>query len=279
MKSRLLMLLSLIVLGVGIIGAVLTRVDSPQPVLTSVEEELEEVKILIWTPKDTLTKGQFIDRADLQLQKVPESEALAFGIKDDMEMTFTPKMVVNRTVEKDTPVFPEDIVLPSQAGYFKLIMDPEAVPYPVSVDLSSVVGGVVEAGSFVDVLALGSKSQNLTNGAVVRNIGDLALSPILLNVKVLQVIRPDAEAEKDSAPEEFGGQDGEGSGAASIILQLSRKEVATLTVAKRIAQIEVHLSNGQASVAELSADAGDVMSDFKSVKEYRPGVNSAAEVD
>lgn len=31
MKSRLLMLLSLIVLGVGIIGAVLTRVDAPKP--------------------------------------------------------------------------------------------------------------------------------------------------------------------------------------------------------------------------------------------------------
>ena len=277
MKSRLLMLLSLVVLGVGVVGAIFTRVDVSQPVVAVDEKKPEEASVLIWMPKNTLVKGQFVVRSDLLLQNVPESKALEFGIKEDMDMVFVPGMVVNRTVNQHTPLFPEDIVQPNQAGYFKLIMEPGTVPYPVSVDLNSVVGGVVDVGSYVDVLALGSKSQNLINGAVVRNIGDLVLTPILFNVKVLQIIRPNLDVEEENTnPNGFGGEDLE---LASVILQLSRKEVATLTVAKKIAQIEVHLSTGESSALELSADAGDVMTDFKSVKEYRPGADSAAAIE
>lgn len=277
------MLLSLIVLGVGIVGAVLTRVDAPQNIDMVVEKEPEEPTVLVWMPKEELVMGQRVERASLTLQQVPESQALTYGIKEDVDLKFVSNMVVNRLIEPGMPIYPEDIVLPNQAGYFKLIMDPGTVPYPISVDLGSVVGGVVEANSFVDVLALGAKSQNLSNGAQVRNIGELVLTPILFNVKVLQVTRPSINIEGEpSTPKEFGGQgrvSGDGGELASVVLQLSRKEVATLTVAKRIAQLEVHLSTGETSVAELSADAGDVMTDFKSVKEYRPGVNSAVGVE
>ncbi len=277
------MLLSLIVLGVGIVGAVLTRVEAPQSVDVAVEKEPEEPTVLVWMPKDELVMGQRVERASLTLQQVPESQALTYGIKEDVDLKFVPNMVVNRLIEPGTPIYPEDIILPNQAGYFKLIMDPGTVPYPISVDLASVVGGVVEANSSVDVLALGAKSQNLSNGAQVRNIGELVLTPILFNVKVLQVTRTSLNMEgESSAPKAFGGQgrvpSAEGE-LASVVLQLSRKEVATLTVAKRIAQLEVHLSTGETSVAELSADAGDVMTDFKSVKEYRPGVGSAVGVE
>lgn len=283
MKSRLLMLLSLIVLGVGIIGAVLTRVDAPKPAAPVAETEPQEPQILIWVPKEALELGQRIERSDLLARKVPESEALEYGVTEDVKMTFVSGMVVNRMVESDTPLFPEDIVLPNQAGYFKLIMEPGTVPYPISVDLGTVVGGVVEAGAQVDVLALGAKSQNLANGSPVRNIGDLTLAPILFNVKVLQVTHPNTAAKDgdDSTPKEFGGQGsagGSGEGLASVILQLSRKEVAMLTVAKRISHLEVHLSTGNVAASELSADAGDVMTDFKSVKEYRPGVDAAGGV-
>ena len=278
MKSRLLMLLSLVVLGVGIIGAVLTRVDAPETVVVEQVKEPEEVKILIWTPKENLKSGQFITRSDLQLESILESQALSFGIKQDVELQFVAGMVVNRDIEARAPILPEDITLPSQSGYFRLVMEPGTVPYPISVDLGSVVGGVIEAGSQVDVLALGAKSQNLSNGAPVRNVGELALTPILVNVKVLQVANSgsdSAENSEASTPKAFGGQGnaGEGLPLASVILQLSRKEVAMLTVAKRIAQLEVHVSTGETSLSELSADAGDVMTNFTTVKEFRPNTN------
>jgi len=55
----------------------------------------------------------------------------------------------------------------------------------------------------------------------------------------------------------------------NLILELTRKQVATITVAKRISELEVHKSIGEYQKSDLHADAGDVLSNFKSVVEYR----------
>lgn len=66
-----------------------------------------------------------------------------------------------------------------------------------------------------------------------------------------------------------GSRNETGTTEVNLILELTRKQVATLTVAKRISEIEVHKSIGEYQKADLHADAGDVLSNFKSVVEYR----------
>ncbi|MGT0150525.1 hypothetical protein ACT691_18330 [Vibrio metschnikovii] len=38
-----------------------------------------------------------------------------------------------------------------------------------------------------------------------------------------------------------------------------------------LSQLEIHLSTGNSTVSELSANAGDVLTDYKAIQEFRAG--------
>lgn len=87
------------------------------------------------------------------------------------------------------------------------------------------------------------------------------IKPVITGVKVLQV-----RTSKGDAKTPFNKANDEN---ATLILELTRKEAVTLTVAENIADIEVHKSIGKYDASDLQADSGDILQGFKSVTEYR----------
>ncbi len=272
MRSRFFMIVSLVVLGIGLIGILYIKAssvpDTPAPSSLLAAVETPETRYVIWTAKHDILVGDAVSREDLRIEKILEADAFELGIKQDIDITFVEGMVAKTNIPKFSPVMPENIVTPNQDGYFNLVIDSGYVPVPLSVSKKLLLGGLIESGSIVDLLVMTSSTQNLVNGPQIRDLSSVSIAPLFIGIKVLQVKKPKVQSNiqdniKKSAESVPEPQD------VTLILQLTRKQVAKLTIAQNIAQVEVHLSNGETSAFELSADSGDILSDYKSVRELR----------
>lgn len=268
------MIVSLIILGIGLVGILVTKVSSvsnSQDVVDTSRQSVvdsSEVFYTVWFPKQNIERAELVGREKFRIVKIPESEAFELGIKEDVNIEFVDGMVAKKALDTSSPVFPDSFVAPNQDGYFNLIIEPGYLPVPVLVSKESVLGGVISSGSLVDVLVLTSSTQNLVGRPKIRDLASVSLSPLFIGVKALQV----GESKKISSIDSklSGSSDEEpAQEELAIVLQLTRKQVAQLTVARNIAQIEVHLSTGTSNVSELSADSSDILSDYKSVRELR----------
>ncbi|QIL85354.1 Flp pilus assembly protein CpaB [Vibrio sp. HDW18] len=251
MNSKLLIALAVIVIGIGGYGLL----TPPAPVTPAAPATLEvspPVKqYQVWLAKQSLHKGQLITRAELELQRIDEQQALSLGVSEDIELDFAAEQRIKHDLAAGQVLWPELLVKSDQAAYVDLILSPQRVPFAIQVNPESVVGGVIHPGTLVDILALSSLKQNLATDETVRSFETVSLTPVLMGVKVLQVNQPDQPT--------------------SVIVELTRKQVATLTIARHIAQLEIHLSTGDSVASDLSANAGDVLTDYKAIQEFRAG--------
>ncbi|WP_099612598.1 Flp pilus assembly protein CpaB [Vibrio fujianensis] len=262
MNSKLLIALALLAIAAGGYGLFAPATPPPAQSTLAVESQPVPAKQWqVWFARHPLEKGQQITRADLELRSMDERQALALGVNQDITIDFAPEMRINQPLAQGGVVWPEMLLRPNQAGYIDLILTPDHVPFPLQVKAESVIGGVIRPGSLVDVLALASLKQNLANDQTVRSFETVSLAPVLMGVKVLQVNQQQLIEGK--------GREQATTSQASVILELTRKQVATLTIARHIAQLEIHLSSGHRKASELSANAGDVLNDYKAIQEYR----------
>ncbi|MCG3747784.1 Flp pilus assembly protein CpaB [Vibrio cincinnatiensis] len=262
MNSKLLIALALLAIAAGGYGLFAPASSPPAQSMPVVEPKpLPAKQWQVWLARHPLEKGQPITRLDLELHAIDESQALALGVNQNITINFTPEMRITQRLEKGAVVWPELLLVPNQPGYIDLILTPDHVPFPIQVKEESIIGGVIQPGSLVDILALASLKQNLANDETVRSFETVSLTPVLMGVKVLQV--------NQSQSSEGKGRNELSHSQASVILELNRKQVATLTIARHIAQLEIHLSTGNQKASELSANAGDVLTDYKAIHEYR----------
>lgn len=239
----------------GLAGSLTAKPTEP------VSAKVEEPTINVWKFSHSAQVGQELERSDVELVNLPESQANRLGVSEDMEFKFEKGAVYVDAVNGGDVAFPEHWINPSQDGYVDMIISPNRVPYAIKVQPEAIVGGVISHGSKVDVLALSLPTQFSietaeTEGNRKRN---MFVTPVLTGVKVLQVNKNAVEATRNSPALT----------EVNLILELTRKQVATLTVAKRISELEVHKSIGQYQQSDLHADAGDVLSNFKSIVEFR----------
>ncbi|MBV1843120.1 MULTISPECIES: Flp pilus assembly protein CpaB [Photobacterium] len=236
--------------------------SQPVPIQTEDRPLPEEPKIQVWRLKQDVVTGERIERRMLALERLPESEANELGFVGDVDLSWQQGTVFRQSLTAGGYITSDDIIEPKQDGYIDYVIAPERVPFPVTVDSSAVVGGVIDHGSLIDLLALTS-----SKGKVSVNVGhadsavkqSISITPILTAIKVLQVKRSVISATRNQPEAE----------EVTLILELTRKQAVKMTVAKKIADIEVHKSIGSYNPLDLHADAGDVLQDFKAITEYR----------
>ncbi|KLN63250.1 MULTISPECIES: Flp pilus assembly protein CpaB [Vibrio] len=232
---------------------------------TPTQEFQPEVKqdklITAWRLVNSVGQGQQVKRSDLELLRVTESKATVLGVAEDMLINFSNGLVYAADLNVGELIFQEHLVAPDQEGYVDLVIAKNRVPYAIKVRPQSIVGGVITHGTMIDVLSLSLPTEFSIETAETQPTRkrNMFVTPVLTGVKVLQVNKT-LIGETRSAP---------ASTEVNLILELTRKQVATLTVAKRISELEVHKSIGEYKKSDLHADAGDVLSNFKSVVEYR----------
>lgn len=263
MNSKLLIAVALMVIGVGGYGLLTPSTPIATAPIEEATSNTPTKQYQVWLAKQPLQKGQLVSRTDLELRRIDEAQALSLGVNQDIELTFVTDLRIERDLAAGEVVWPEWLITPEQPAYLDLILTPNHVPFAIQVNPQSVIGGVIRPGTLVDILALSSLKQNLATDETVRSFETVSLTPVLMGVKVLQVNQQSNHSSSERN-EELNSQ-------ASVIVELTRKQVATLTIARHIAQLEIHLSTGNSLASDLSANAGDVLTDYKAIQEFRAG--------
>lgn len=255
MRPQVVIIALIIMLGGLAVGIFMSH-SSGKPAAMAESERKVPVTYDVWVAAHALKRGQSVGRNDLTLMTWSESQAKQQGIRQNSTLTFVKGMAANNAIEAGQVVFPDMVTSPDQDGYFSLLIKPGQVPFPLTVSSTSVLAGVIQPGTYVDVLALSSRNQNLANAESVRDFKNMTVSPVLMGVRVLQVQR--------SSKANVGASD-----KANLILSLTRKQASTALIARKMAELEVQVSSDDTPPWELTADAGDVVSSYRSIKEFR----------
>jgi len=254
MNLKILVPVALITIGAGLYG--LSGKLMKQEVEPALVDVAEPVKMLgIWQVNQDVKAGQMVAREQLKRIQVSESDANKKGVSENVELHIVKGMVASRNLVSGAWVMPSDFVTPEQDGYVGLIIAKNKVPYGIRVDSDTIIGGVITHGSLIDVIALSSVDQNLAASDRVQPIRTVYLSPILIAVKVLKVETKPQDSEME----------------VSLVLELSRKELAKLVIAKKISQLEFHKSVGPEQAEFLQANSGDILPTYQAIKEFRAG--------
>ncbi|MGR5166219.1 Flp pilus assembly protein CpaB [Vibrio astriarenae] len=253
MRTKVLMLLAFIAISVGLYGVL----NPPKSESISKIQNLVEDKPVfynIYFTNENVVFGDIVSRKDFEIRTLSQEEAGKLGVSSDIVLNIPAGSVYRKELDAGSLVMQEDVLLPDEPGYVDAIIKPNHVPYAVKVNPETVVGGLIDSGTIIDVLAITQPSEGYGNTQI-------SIEPILTGIKVLQVKKEQQtnNPSKGATP----------STNNHLILELTRKQVAQLTVAKKIAQIEVHKSIGDYSLNDLSANAGDVLPNFKAIKEFR----------
>ncbi|CAM3794985.1 hypothetical protein VA7868_03096 [Vibrio aerogenes CECT 7868] len=257
MRSKLLMIMAIIAIGAGLAGIFFSGEKTPEPKVSVVKTPPHEsVFYKVFRAGSLIKRGAHVHREDLEIVRLSESEARQHGIDGDSLFQLNPQAVYRANQNPGDFVLRQDIVLPDEPEFIGLTIAPDCVPYPVAVDPDAVVGGIIRSGSYVDVLALTGVS-NRTSELRHLPAKNITINPVLTHIRVLKI-----EPGEHKIGDREKVQD-------HLILEVTRKQVAKLMVARQIARLEVYQSAGVASAKELRANAGDVLPDFKAVKELR----------
>lgn len=261
MRTKLILGIAVIAIVFGLYGLAgnLTKSNAP-----NVTKEVTPAKLIsVWQLNSDVQSAEVVRANQLKIVKLEEEQGAAIGISEDMLFEYPSGSIFRSDMEAGTTLFATDIVAPNSPEYLDLTLSEGFVPYPLKVSPDAVVGGVIRASSYVDILALTNPehlvSVEVNSSDSVARGRAVSISPVLMGIKVLRVEQSINEETKDSsvAPD------------THLILELDRKQVSILSVAKQISSLEVHKSVGDYAASELHADAGDVLPGFKSVIEYR----------
>lgn len=259
MKKIILLAVAGLAILFGLYGLAGSLSKAPSQETQSIEEK--ETHLTIWRLNKSVTKGQLVERSDFEVVSLQESEANTLGVAKDMSLEFISGSIFAKDMRVGDLAFPESMVAPDQEGYVDLVISDNRVPYAITVQPQSIVGGVITHGTMIDVLSLSLPTEFSIETAETQATRkrNMFVTPVLTGVKVLQVNKSVIDATRTTPA----------TSEINLILELTRKQVATITVAKRISELEVHKSIGEYQKSDLHADAGDVLSNFKSVVEYR----------
>jgi pilus assembly protein CpaB len=256
MNSKIVIVIAICAIGLGVYGLMSPAPQKPvEPVVTAQEQKLK-----VFVASQNIAKGESITREKVAIEWLNAADANLKGIDKDLPLAFETVNLARNDIIQGRVIYPENVVTPESPEYLDFITTPGFVPFPLEVDASSVIGGVIHPGTLVDVLALASTQQNMAETAEVTQFKGITLTPVLMSIKVLSV---------NSSVNTASAKDKSDKNTSSLVLELTQKQVATLTIAKRIARLEVHKSIGTPNKQELSADAGDVLDDYRAIKEFR----------
>ena len=256
MSIKIIVPIALVAIGAGLFGVSQQYLNQSKPDNTADVPVEEEKLVSVLVLNQSIDRGALLSPAQFSIKSVPESQvSLSQGV---LASTIPNGAVAKQTLQQDLWLQQDMYVTPEQPGYIEVTISQSMVPYPIVISREAIVGGVIDHGTLVDVIALSSQQQNLAIEDEVEGFQSVSVSPILLAVKVLKVENFDSE---ESGDQQLAG--------VVLVLELSRKQVATLSIAKNIAQIEIHKSIGPEFAEQLQANSGDVLPEYRAIVEYR----------
>lgn len=246
MKSNIILCLAIVATSIGLYGVI-----NPSPAPASEQQiPVVEVKYKVWRLKQSVKKGQRLQRQNLEVDYLTRDQAASFAIDADVELHWNKPLYASETIELGNLITPELIVSPGDDNYLSTVIETGFVPFNVTVPGKDVLGGTITVGDLVDISVLSAPEQNLATEETVTDIQHLTMTPLLAQIPVLDMISTEKSVSTLTTQMET---------EVTLILQVTNSQLAKLTVAKRIAEIAVHKSIGMQYVDDLQADSADII--------------------
>ncbi|WP_215407459.1 RcpC/CpaB family pilus assembly protein [Vibrio gigantis] len=260
MNSKIILGLAVVAISIGLYGV--TQTPSTKEIPTQSVNQVEP-KVLAWQLKRDVVQGDKLVRRDFEAVYFTRQQAGLHGLTEDTRFTWQQSLFAKQALQQGGIVTPELLTSPGQADYLNTVIEPGFVPFNVTVPGEDVVGGTISVGDLVDISVLSAPKQNLANDKRVDDIQHLTMTPLLAQVPVLDMVSRQRSVSTLSSEKVT---------EMTLVLQVTNRQVAQLTIAKRIAEIEVHKSIGEEFSDDLEADSSDVISlsgQRDEIREYR----------
>ncbi|BCN22817.1 Flp pilus assembly protein CpaB [Vibrio alfacsensis] len=260
MNTKVILVLATVAITVGLYGV--TQSKSEIPVLPN-KPKIEEKKIKVWTLKRDLQKAERLSRRDINIEYLTREQAASFGIDSDTTLTFEQRLVAIAPIEKGDMLDDTMLTSPGEDEYISTVIEPGYVPFNMTVPVNDVVGGTIKIGDIVDISVMAATKQNLAAENTVSDINHLTMTPLIAQIPVLDMIKKERSSSRLTD---------EKTTEVTLILQVTNRQLAKLSVAKRIADVMIHKSIGENYVDDLHADSSDVIrvsGQSEPIKQYR----------
>ncbi|MEZ9893730.1 Flp pilus assembly protein CpaB [Vibrio lentus] len=264
MRSRLVLLVAIAALIVGALGVVDLLKSESQPTTTAeVVEETNEEHVAVWMTTEPYEKGRAIDAQGVVKQQLPLSEALTLGVREDAQISFSPSILLNRSLNAGEVVLPEYQVTPGQSGYIDLLVTEGMTLYPLEVSDKNLINDYIRPGTSIDILTVSSPNDNLA-GIIdkPKRFRGVKASMFLKNVKVLN-IGNDATGDSSITARAPSKEDG----LTTVVIEVSPDELPKLALAQRTMHIEIYRS--QTYTQPEFAEVRNIIDNYTGISELR----------
>ena len=242
----------MIAISIGLFGmSQTTNTASSAPEQVKELDKLPDPTVMVWVAKKDLMFGSTVQRIDLIIQRISQTQADRLGIVNDIKLSFNKDLLVKKDILQGDIVTPDMLLSPGQEGYLTLVIREGKVPFNLRVENDAILGGAISIGDVVDIASISSSEQNLSNSDSISNVKSLKMAPLLTQIMVLDIIQQEKSVRLNSKSMKT---------VTTLVLEVSNRELAKLVIAERIAELEVHKSIGAEFSHELHADSSDVIS-------------------
>ena len=267
MRSRLVLLVAIVALIVGALGVIDLFKSDPQPIATAaVVENTNEEYVAVWMTTEAYEKGHAISAQGVVKQQLPLNEALALGVREDAQISFSPSILLNRSLDLGDVVLPEYQVSPGQPGYIDLLVTEGMTLYPLEVSDQNLINDYIRPGSFIDILTVSSPNDNLAqNIDKPKRFKGVKASMFLKHVKVLN-IGDDAKGDSSVTARSPSKENG----LTTVVIEVKPDDLAKLALAQRTMHIEIYRS--QTYNKPEYAEVRNVIDNYTGIEEIRGNV-------
>ncbi|UMM06478.1 RcpC/CpaB family pilus assembly protein [Vibrio campbellii] len=267
MRSRLVLLVAIVALIVGALGVIDLFKSDPQPIAAAaVVENTNEEYVAVWMTTEAYEKGHAISAQGVVKQQLPLNEALALGVREDAQISFSPSILLNRSLDLGDVVLPEYQVSPGQPGYIDLLVTEGMTLYPLEVSDQNLINDYIRPGSFIDILTVSSPNDNLAqNIDKPKRFKGVKASMFLKHVKVLN-IGDDAKGDSSVTARSPSKENG----LTTVVIEVKPDDLAKLALAQRTMYIEIYRS--QTYNKPEYAEVRNVIDNYTGIEELRGNV-------
>ncbi|WP_434355716.1 Flp pilus assembly protein CpaB [Parasalinivibrio latis] len=215
-----------------------------------------EPKVNMWIAGAEIDIAEHITHENFDLIIVPLSEAQSHGISASYELNIPEGSISKSKIMPGETVTQNHVVTPNSSEYIDLVIKPEMVPFPLAINNPSVTLTTLSPGDFVDVVILTSSEKNVVQDRMRSAFRSLEVSPLLIEKRVLAVKKVVSDENNTLQ-------------SASVLLELSRADVAKMIIAQRVGEVELFKSSSPEAASQSRAATRDVLAGYHAVKELR----------
>lgn len=266
MRTPLIIFITIVALIVGALGVVdfLNTKDKPT-VTTEVVSPEEDQYVAVWVTTNFYDRGDEVTSQGVAKKQFPLNEALKLGIREDAEISFSPSVLLNRSLKTGEVVLPEYQVAPNQPGYVDLLVSPGMTLYPLQVSNRNLIKDYIRPGSYIDILTVSSPNENLAgNLDKPKRFKGVEATMFLKNVKVLNIGGGDDDSENNYVTAQSPVEE---DGVTTVVIEVDPNELTRLALAQRTMHIEVYRS--QAYTQSEHAEVRNIIDNYTGIEELR----------